>query len=1352
MAEEKKLMPCLLDREISSVEFDAFGHRHFAKALEGLIENSKNEPPYSIGLLGKWGTGKSSIKSLYLSSLKDDSKRVEKIHTITFNAWRCGGEDIKRALLRNVFLNIGGDELQLKDALFHQIEKTLTEKRKWKDILRDVFEKWIWSLPQLIIITFTYLIILISLYLILSKLQISNDWVKGFISVILFACGVPIIKFTFDLKHFLIPRSSNITRIEPPSTTNEEYEDLLIKQLIKYKAGGTILKEGKKCERLVVFIDDLDRLSAEEMVSGLDAVRAFMEIPKNQMPDGLGIVFVISCDEERVANALANRRQHVNISGLLNTGFSRSDARRFLDRIFQYRLEIPQFPKRDMRDYAMKRISELPEIVQDFKDRGVPLENIIDRMIHPGVQSPRNALQIVNAFVQSWWLARQRERDGAGTERPGGLQEGAVTNHPFSLAALCALRVDFPDFYSDLQQEPNLINRFTDVFIRSLPIEEQPESAKHLLYKYFDHQSNELKTDYRPLRQYIASLQGLRWPSTLLPLLLLSQDPVTRKYGDGAQRINDAFVSGDYQGVLVELGRDKDSRPLTSEDMRLLRELEEELHHETDVRQNHAAAVIAVLSNRFPKEQAHMLLSPLARRLTISPELRWRLGIEKIQDILPFITAEEQKDIAGRLIEDLLRTEGDITFRLESGQPPSYDEAVEMARQACLLVLWVRKRNGLDEQSDSAFLSWLEIRRVAIRSKEYIFPFSELETWMDENQEHLLSALGGRYTKLLAAQMESEQTQELKTDVVMGRSRSVFQSLWDAGEESRIELWDLLTRYVAVKMKEAVALAWELMRRYQKEPDSNALTSFIMSFANRLNKDMEDDKNWGLDWEDGALALLNIVEGRINDIGNEAQQALVALAISWSNVVETSAFSTCLVSTLQNINKTLTGEIIANWSGRILLDLPEPCINWLGNNFISGLNDEQRNQVTSYLQEMSQPNSVTEERGQHYQRFMSQLPEEAIKYGTIQSHLQNMFSQTARLLNNTDYLHIVFPVFPRLIKYGPLPQAGSMLHGLFINARNNPALFGWLHEQMAKYWPMQQAELSPYNPQQLFNDAQTFAAQYPNNEASYGIIYSMREMVQRGIVGEENIAHVIETACILWPYHQFHSLNTFLAFRQAPSPSRISELMDQINIQEKEEIDQLKKAWSHIVGILNDEQRVATTKFILGKTPKGTEQEPDLCLQIWLDLQKMHKADLLKKSVTDIELNDEQRKRIWLLISRTSQELGNDFFISVLPEVFKLQEIPETARTIFETKEDINKLFTSKEEQYDLGVTLLRCFITVTSQVIKNKFAAWMKDLKVGAVFRNLRKYEELTEDDLAILISFFPESKLLDKIQRKVG
>jgi predicted KAP-like P-loop ATPase len=72
MATNDKFMPSLLDREVSSPARDAFGHRHYAEALRSLIESEVNTPPFSIGLLGGWGTGKTTIKGLYLEDLSED--------------------------------------------------------------------------------------------------------------------------------------------------------------------------------------------------------------------------------------------------------------------------------------------------------------------------------------------------------------------------------------------------------------------------------------------------------------------------------------------------------------------------------------------------------------------------------------------------------------------------------------------------------------------------------------------------------------------------------------------------------------------------------------------------------------------------------------------------------------------------------------------------------------------------------------------------------------------------------------------------------------------------------------------------------------------------------------------------------------------------------------------------------------------------------------------------------------------------------------------------------------------------------------------------------------------------------
>jgi hypothetical protein len=402
MALKDNLMPALQDREITESTQDKFGHVHFAKALESLIESPSNIPPFSIGLLGGWGTGKSSIKSLYLNQLKDDLskgpdklKRSERVKHFTFNAWRYGGNeaDIKRALLRHIYLELGGDEKTLKDELYHEITRSELRKRKLRDYCLDFVDNFLSSLLALAVLLVLYIGGVAALLYLFPE--------NGLVRAVGFAAPAVLLgwvaKSFGDPRKFISRRLASMTRVELPRTTTEEYEDLLIQQLAVFKRKAV----GKKCQRLVVFIDDLDRLSSDEMVSGLDAVRTFMEMPKDKVPDGLGIVFVISCDETRIATAITVRNENhcsVEIPGAIHT---LSDARRYLDRIFQFRLKIPPTPKQDMRQFAIDHLdNELAELKADLEEKGTSIPSLVDRMIHVGVDNPSRVLK--NSHPCSW--------------------------------------------------------------------------------------------------------------------------------------------------------------------------------------------------------------------------------------------------------------------------------------------------------------------------------------------------------------------------------------------------------------------------------------------------------------------------------------------------------------------------------------------------------------------------------------------------------------------------------------------------------------------------------------------------------------------------------------------------------------------------------------------------------------------------------------------------------------------------------------------------------------------------------------------------------------------------------------
>jgi len=1329
-------MPSLLDREIESTRDDAFGHRHYAKALESLIETSDHTPPFSIGLLGKWGTGKSSIKMLYLQSLGDDQTktqgctRAERIRPVTFNAWRFGGEDIKRALLKHVFCELGGEKDKITDALYARIRKTVEVPKAWREILWETYDRWPWLLVQILAVAF----MLGASWYALQLLHIGNDWVKGAVAAI-FA-------YVFNPTRFIVSRYTNFLRVSEPTTAAEQYEDLLVSQLIQFKNHG-----GKRCERLVVFIDDLDRLSADEMVSGLDAIRTFMEMPK--IPAGLGIVFVISCDEERIATALGRRNRDAETPATVVT---RDDARRFLDRIFQFRLEIPPFPRRDIEAYAKsKLLSGAPEILRDLESGGHDVDNVIGRMIHQGVRSPRNALQILNAFLQCWWVARKREQDGAGSDRTGGLAEGAVTNHPASLAAVCALRVDFPDFYSDLEEEPDLIARFTAVFVLGKDIKQQPEAIRNVLHRYHD-DDGALRHSYYELRQYISSLRGLIWPASIQPLILLSQDPVMRRFGDNARRVYDAFVSGDVQGVLAAFGRDIDANALGPAETSLLEGLERDLYRESDLKQNSAYSVVVALSTRLPETTARQLLTHVSRRLIQSTELRQLVGITGIETSMRYSAQEERRLIAGQLIEDLLRTQNEIEFRLPSGELPSLDEAVDIVRDACKLVLAVRDEDSLESSSDQRFIAWLMARRVGIGGREQLLGLNELDGWVGQYESSLLSALRENYSELILDELAKDTDSDIDVAVALGRCRKVFELLWEAGEDSRKILYQQLSRCIALKCESAVTLACEVMQSHIDSPDASAITEYFVNFADRLQKENEQETVWELDaWENHYSVLLRqVTERKQSIVGKTAGPVFAKLAISWGGDDQTAQYALQLVDLLIALHRPSAAEVISSWTKTMFSDLDMRCVGWLAASYLSMLSKDENAAVIASVSQVTENAALSEEEGKRYQEIIKSVPMKAIQSAEFQVYLRQLLPFVQNQYNSSDYLQRVFPALPRIVAACPQTELGNMLYGLFANTQSSIEVFGWLHSQMTGYWPKQSPETGSYNPETIFSGASTVLSQYPQHAMAPSILDSIVDLIKRGIVGVDQATTAVLASCLIWPTYQEASLKAFETLAFAPTLSDIVNLGNGIDLSNDGQVASLAKAWQLISPLLTIEQRSECTQLILAETTKGNAQEPDLCLRLWLHSSSEHES-IVRTLIVDQTLNDDQRKRLWLQAVRVANQLGQVFFLEMLPSILQMADSEETDRSVLDHEQQVSALFAgSTDDRYKLGQILLRSFIVTPTQTAKNALAAWLHRLRVSGVLKELKDLGDVTESDIETLKSVFGNVGYLRKLDRR--
>jgi hypothetical protein len=313
--------------------------------------------------------------------------------------------------------------------------------------------------------------------------------------------------------------------------------------------------------------------------------------------------------------------------------------------------------------------------------------------------------------------------------------------------------------------------------------------------------------------------------------------------------------------------------------------LDDDLRAETPVRRNNAAAVIASLAPRIPRSSAYSVLTPVARRLIESDQLRWRLRIGGIRDIVEHVSQDDRRAAAAHLIGDLLSPDGEIAFRLVGGGQPSLHEAVDMVLEAVPLILSVLQRNGLDDVPSAKLADWLEVRRVASAGRQQSLTLPQLGSWMADFEGALVPLMGARYVRLIIDALGSDQSPEIDVPEALRRVRLVFDDLYDGGEVRRTELWEFLPSLVAVRDPLAVSLASQYIVARLPSVPASVLTTFVSRFAERQSRSMTEEGDWGLpDPHQEGTALLHILTERPSDIGPEAHSALTGLARHWSTM------------------------------------------------------------------------------------------------------------------------------------------------------------------------------------------------------------------------------------------------------------------------------------------------------------------------------------------------------------------------------------------------------------------------------------------------------------------------------------
>ncbi|MDX2399508.1 P-loop NTPase fold protein [Microbacterium algeriense] len=395
------------DKEVAGLDEDRLGHDGVAQQLAELVCSIPT--PSNVALYGPWGSGKSGIGNLLAMKLKTESG----VRFARFDAFKYAENPLRRN-----FVSVVATALGVKDARFHD---DLYRGRTTTDFavpMRKLFSLlWIFALVVLVavIVSSTAISIVASVQgkdVFAELLRIGTATLPAtLVPASLLTAVIALVGKTFTSE-------KRVERAE----SDEEFEKLL-SDLVE-KSGAT---------RVVIFVDELDRCSSDEVVETLNAVRTFLGVSR--------CVFVVAADQQVLERALTDSLSQPTPVDTLNPYYSAGSA--YLDKVFQYQVVVPPLMPQSIINFVVALLKGRPGVWQQID---VPV--VASILIPSHVRSPRRVKNLLNAFVLSFRLAQSRVETGQ--------LDVDVVKSVDELARIVCLRVEFPLFARDLVMDPAL--------------------------------------------------------------------------------------------------------------------------------------------------------------------------------------------------------------------------------------------------------------------------------------------------------------------------------------------------------------------------------------------------------------------------------------------------------------------------------------------------------------------------------------------------------------------------------------------------------------------------------------------------------------------------------------------------------------------------------------------------------------------------------------------------------------------------------------------------------------------------------------------------------------------------------
>lgn len=292
----------------NATSIDHLGREALVNALRGLLDHPEQSGELTIGLMGHWGAGKSSVIKMLEEALCDPAQNQHSFICAEFDAW--------------VYEHCGNIQAGMAQEVVNGLTKGLNKRGKFKLAWNLAWKQhpWkmhsaLWGLVGIILST-------------VALLYFKEGWFAGLVGAS--SAGFVILLWK-QLKHVVAhPLAAQLKSYLRLPDFGEHIGLLPVMREQVSELCKARLSESKEKNRLLFVIDNLDRCGVEGLVKVLEATHIVMGLPQ--------VVVIIAVDHRMALAALSQHYSELAEKGSNRT--AQSIARDYLGKIFQLSIQL----------------------------------------------------------------------------------------------------------------------------------------------------------------------------------------------------------------------------------------------------------------------------------------------------------------------------------------------------------------------------------------------------------------------------------------------------------------------------------------------------------------------------------------------------------------------------------------------------------------------------------------------------------------------------------------------------------------------------------------------------------------------------------------------------------------------------------------------------------------------------------------------------------------------------------------------------------------------------------------------------------------------------------------------------